>query len=554
MKHLSAGAFSGMVLNRTLLTLADIMTCETIGDGAFMRNRARRASALAFACLLLFSFLLISPVSSAAQTPARSYSVLVQVQDAGGHPVPDVLLTAAIPKGDFNKNINDTLNHTQEGFSDAAGRWRTTLRLSAGETTPPSALLTAYTPYWSASAPPQPMPKTSGDEISYTFVIPQNLATYRVRTLDYQNQPISGVQVRLFSPYSIIRASDSGGLVFFRLPPNSSVTGQVESGNSSQNFTFPSVSDSDQALEVPIQLPLRHPVPNPYNATFNYSAQILESSGRAWSNQPIGIEVGRMRWTFVSDKTGSIYLRQFPYESINLTWIIYNYTYRQEVNLSRPMPVIRTPLLLTIAAYAPIPLGDSCYRMLVNVTDPRNHPLLQVNAKPVSGDDLIPFSLDHEETINGSLQFSRVLCVDTESTFDIIASNPFERAVLQVHLQAADAPPPAVSIYAREPPPKAATKTAVSKEDQKKLELVLLLVYVLVMLVVLFVAVRFRGVLLYYFQSILRFTYTSMRKKPSFSEETGEEGAAGSKGAQGRGADAKNQQGTKPPEQKKPVK
>ncbi len=264
-------------------------------------------------------------------------------------------------------------------------------------------------------------------------------------------------------------------------------------------------------------VPLRHPVPLDIPQTFNWSVQILDSSGRPLGEQPVELGVGRSRWTFITSNDGFVHFRNLPYERVNLSWVIYNYTYRQEIVMSRAPSLIRTQQLLTLSAFAPEPLGDSCYRVSVNVTDPRHHPLLQVIARPLSGTGQLLFSLDKAVALGDVLQFTRVLCVETDTTFEVAASNPFERAVLQIQLRFTDLPPPNANIYARPPPPELVQSTALSA-DRRKAELLLILVYILVVLAVIFLVMRFRIIVLYYFQSIMRFVYTSYRKKPELGE------------------------------------
>ena len=491
--------------------------------GAQMLSMSR-ASAITFTLLLLLSCALAvtAPViTSASQAPAtslpaRSYPILVNVQDADGHPVPDVLVMASIPSGAFSKDVIDLTNHTQEGFTDAAGRFRTTLRLAENETTPPSATLSAYTPYWSAAAPPQTLPKTPGEEISYTFQISQPLATYRLRALDYQGGPVQGITVRLVKPYFVVRQTDSNGLVSFRLPPNSAAAGQVEIDGSYQPFVFnASAAGATQEIQMPV--PLRHPLPLNISGEFNWSVQILDASGSPLGSQPIVLEVGRSRWTYLSDNGGFIHLRNLPYGRVNLSWVIYNYTYRQEVSLERAPAVIRSPQLLTMTVSPPEPLGESCYRVIVNVTDPRHNPLLQVSARPVLGASQVLFTLDKKVALGSVLQFTRVLCVQADTTFEVTASNPFERAVLEVQLKVTDLQPPSAEIYAR-PPPVEATAPQAAAADRRKEELLLILVYVLIILAVLFLLMHFHVLVLYYFQSIVRFVYTAYRKPPTLGD------------------------------------
>ncbi len=500
-----------------------LMSPSNAPDGTMGRMPAcSRAGATAFVFLLLLSFALASSILMAAAPaataflPVRSYPVLVNVVDADGHPVPDVLVMASLPIGDFNKEISNLTNHAQEGFTDAAGRWRTTLRLAENETTPPSATLRAYAPYWSAAAPPQTLPNPD-DEISYTFQIDLSLATYRVRAIDYQGGPMPGIAVRLNKPYFVLLQTDSDGLVSFRLPPNSGVAGQVEIGGNYEPFVFNgSVAGATQGLQVPI--PLRQPLPFQVPQEFNWSVQILEASGTPLDSQPIQIESGSSRWTYLSDNAGFIHLRELPYDRVNLSWVIYNYTYRQEVRLDRAPAVIRTQQLLTMAADSPEPLGDSCYRVSVNVSDPRHHPLLKVGARPLSGAGQILFTLDREVELGQVLQFTRVICVQADTTFEVTASNPFERAVLEVQLKVTDLPPPTANVYAR-PPPTVVTQAGAASADRRKAELLLILVYVLIVLALIFLLMRFRTLVLYYFQSIVRFVYTSYRHKPELDDQ-----------------------------------
>lgn len=107
-------------------------------------------------------------------------------------------------------------------------------------------------------------------------------------------------------------------------------------------------------------------------------------------------------------------------------------------------------------------------------------------------------------------------------TFDVLADNPFEQASLQIQLKSMDEPP-VKSIYTQAPPPGLMVKE-VRPDDSRKVEMVLILFYVFLLLMILFISLRFRGSLLFFLQSISRFTYLSYQDRQARPAKEGKGG------------------------------
>ncbi|VVB57740.1 Uncharacterised protein [uncultured archaeon] len=464
-----------------------------------------RTSCLALALLLLASVLLAQSAPP-APLPARTYIIAAYVEDAAGKPVPDALVLVRLSP----RNGTPASNSTQllEVPTNLAGRARILLPVGLNQSTP-DAYISAYTPYWSSSPSDLNLPDRPTDIFDRSFSVPIELNTYRVRISDRIGNPVPLADVQFTQPYPLYRRTDPNGLAQVRFPPGLPVSGYVQYQGAGQFFTLDNAS-SATAIEQDFNLPLARRI-NAWNQSFDWSAQLSDAMGRPLLTQPIALVSDYQNWTYLTDRDGRLYLRALPGENITLEWTGYNFTYRFPLNISRASTRLQMPLLINISDPAKDNLGDSCYRILINVTDRRKSPYLQVQARPINGSGALPFTLDKSVPLANQtgVQFTRILCVDTDTAFDIIAQNPYEQAQLQIQLKTAENFVPSVSsAYTQPPPPSLFVKSA-ARSTGDKIEIILILIYILFGLIALFMAMRFKQLLLYYAQSILRFTYIS---------------------------------------------
>ena len=483
-----------------------------------------RAACLLFALLLFSSALLAAAVP--VSLPARTYIITAEVADSGGKPVPNALVLVSLSNASAPANASQA--RVLEALTSLTGRARILVSVGTNQSTP-SASLNVYLPYWSSAPTDLSLPDRPVDVFDRNFTLPFALNTYRIRLNDQIGNPVPLAEVQFMQPYPLYGKTDANGLVQVRLPPDRPVNGYIQFQGTGQLFSFGSLPLSSSAIEKDFGMPFAGRVQS-WNDSFDWSPQLLDAMGRPLVLQPVDIRSGSQNWSYLSDREGRLFLRELPFENLTLETTSYNFTYRFPLNISRAGPRLQMPLLIHISDPAKDVLGDSCYRIRMNVTDQRQSPNLQVQARPINGSGTLPFTLDQAVPLSNrsGVQFTRILCVDVDTTFDIVAQNPFEQVDLQIQLKTTDNfVPPATSVYAQAPPAGLFDKTA-AKSDTGRIEIILLLVYVFFGLIAIFFAVRFKHLLLYYGQSILRFTYTFYKSRKSGPSPGGE--GAGPKG------------------------
>jgi len=475
-------------------------------------------------CLVLAIFLFMLAGAWAAELPLRSYTIGVTVRDSSGKLVPDALVMIRAFNQSGTVANADLLNYSRlyEAYTNPSGY--ATLRIIAGfNQSTPLAVMSVYTPYWSSGAITLTLPDRSSVQ-EQTITLPLPLNTYTVRVWDVNQNPVPQASVYLQQPFVLGKATDINGLVVFRLPANVNVSGYVRYMNKEQKFAFEHVNQSDTPWETALRVPLRDAARPAINRTYDLTLLLYDSMGRPLDRAAVVISTNESNWTFVTDRNGYLYMRGWPSQKINLSWTSFNYTYNFEVNISRPPISLRMPMLINISNPISEALGDSCYRISLNVSDKRQHPSLRVVARAANGAGVIPFSMDKIVKLenNSGLQFSRVLCVESDMAFDVLADNPFEQASLQIQLKSMDEAP-VKSIYTQLPPPGLLNKDKKS-DDSRKVELVLVLFYVFLLLMVLFISLRFKGSLMFILQSISRFTYLSYQDRQASRPPKGVKG------------------------------
>ncbi|MCL6088959.1 MAG: hypothetical protein M1530_02210 [Candidatus Marsarchaeota archaeon] len=399
-----------------------------------------------------------------------------------------------------------------ETQTTGAGRARILLSVGANQSAP-AAYLSVYTPYWSSAPKALNLPEIPADAIVQEVTMPLTLDTYRIRVSDAQGNPIPQARVQLLEPFPMVDFTDANGLMQTRLPAGSTVEGHVFYQRNAEAFSFGNKTDASGIHEIGMFAPFRKQA-KAWNESWGWDVRLFDSMGRPLVLEDVRLSSGGLNWTYRADRDGWVHAREIPNASINFSWTGYNYNYSFIINLNSAGSKLQMPLLIRVSDPVKAELGDSCYRIDLNVTDARRDPSLQVSARSSLGGGALPFTLDKTVQLqnNSGVRFSRILCVEQDTGFEIAASNTFERTALQIQLKVTASAAPVAAIYTKPPPPGVMEKSK-AVEDPRRLETALILVYVLFALVVVLLAVHFKNRLIYYAQSILRFTYTSYKDR-----------------------------------------
>ncbi|MFH1306623.1 MAG: hypothetical protein ABIH83_03130 [Candidatus Micrarchaeota archaeon] len=459
----------------------------------------------AFKAVFALFFLFLSGALFAVE---ESVDLIVVVYDGEGHVVSDVQVVA-----NYQELINETIENVyDEGFTDVGGRWETIIYFTENSTPSDYMQLEAYSPYWSSEMLRVRIPKKEPREIYANFSMPFIFDTYRVRVLNEEGTPMSGIKVRIFQPIFLEKKTSSNGIAQFRLPSRSLVNGRVEHSGFMEEFEFlpPDINETKRSFFISINYPFTTPKLVDSNKSYNWTVQMYESTGKVLSDHLFTIKAGNYTIIYRTDSIGYLRIFDVSYEQINLSWEIYNYTYTKTFNLSQNLSdKLISKQLLKIHDPSIIHLGESCYRVEVNITDPRKGVMKQVVAKAEDGNQTLALTLEQNQTFNQShIRFYRIFCVVEDTRFDIVATSPYENATLTIQLlKSTYVKPPPGGITEEEIPEEVTKKI----EEERKTEIIIILVEALVLLIVAYFLMKFRGSAFYFLQSILRFAYFTLR-------------------------------------------
>lgn len=443
----------------------------------------------------------------------------VFVTDQSGSIVPDALVIVDYQA--LTSNSKEVVQKTARGFTETNGKWSATLTFEDSVTPQSYAHLRVITPLWSSEEKKLRI-TTDGKEATTNFKVPIEYKTYHVRVERSNKRPLKGSTVRIDSPFFQSRVTDATGLATFRFPKGLIVSGHVEYAGMSQEFSFlEEQTKSDEKTET---IDVRHPFSNPKKLddapTYDYSTTLLDSNNSILANHPVLIETDQTINTYLTDTYGTLELSNIPQKDIRIHWSLYNFIHHLDVDLEDPPNELKTPSMLKIDTPQIIHLGESCYKVEVNITDLRDGTIKSVEAFAEDSNDSLVMTVDLKQNINKSvLLFYRVFCVNKDTNFNIRASGPHESASIRIKLlKDVRSMPKNITedAAAKQPNEKMLDdvweKTTKKKEDDGKIQMVVIFVEILVLLVVLFLVVHFRDFTIYVLQSILRFAYYFIRR------------------------------------------
>ncbi len=471
------------------------MTHDRYGELESLRGKAMAL----FGIFLLAYMLLVAPGWAA---PSTGVNVFFAVNDSEGHAMPDAMV---LVNYQTNGSVPE-LDGTRQGFTDVAGLASTALSFAPNARVPGYAYASAYTPFWSSDRLTLRIHESGDQRIEANFTVPLAFDTYRL-SVEQNGTPVPGATVRMLEPMFAAKRTDQDGVAQFRFPRGGRVHGQVESGGGAQEFAFEAGNGSQpQIFNQTIGIPFENSTLNAANESRTFSVQMFDSASNLLTNKPFNVSAPGVEDTYFSDSNGIIYLREVPYDSLNMTWILHNTTYNTTIDTGRAPARIDTPVLLKIQPPDIASLGDDCYRIQINITDPRPDAIEQVVAKAKDSQDQLPFVMESSRAGPDSLNFQRVICVVEDTQFYISAADQYEEASMQIQLLKNNKRPeasPAVAFVIDRVPPVERKNI----EDKIKVEYAVILAELLGFLVAIYVMLRFKNVAMYYLQMAIRAAY-----------------------------------------------
>jgi len=448
-----------------------------------------------------------------------SAQLKVDVVDKSDHVVSDAYVIANYQELIDGKLVNKQIT----GMTDTGGSFDTTIFFEKNSTPASHMFIQIYHPYWASQSLRTVIPKTEQKLIEQKVKLPFEFETYRIRVSSEDGSALNAVSAQLLYPFFISKKTEANGIVQFRVPKGITPYGRLERNGEYQQFDFQ--QDSQKTNFLSLQYPFSNPQPLISDKKYNLELQIYDSLNEVLSSYPVIASINGSNATYFSDSQGNLRIFDIPQSNLALHWRLFSHTYSKDYNLEEAIPKrLVSDQLLKIHSPSILHLGESCYRVEVNITDPREGALKQVVAKALDGNKTIAITLEQNQTINKTyISFNRIFCVAEDTTFDITASSPYENTTLTIKLlKAPDALIP-------EPPPFIDTDGVTGQgvpdfvkeqaEEQKKTELLVILIELLIFLVVLYLAIKFRQHLFYYMRAILRFVYLFaapfIRKKDS---------------------------------------
>ncbi len=429
----------------------------------------------------------------AAQMKAE---LLAVVQDSEGKPVPDAEVMIF-----YRQNASiAALDGYIDGVTDSRGQWRGSITYDRGNVSELYAQVEAYSPYWASERLQARLPQSPAELVEISFAMPLTLSTYRVTAQGPDGVGAPGIAVWSERPFFNSKLTDVSGVAQFRYPEGMKFEGYAFHGGLRK-----AISIMPQAGEPISELTLAVPFVNAEQgaapANNQLSAVMLTYEGRILPSQEFEVSPPLPAIVIKSDSFGFIRMRGIPYKYINVSWMRDGYRYVQLIDVSAPMQEIRQPSLLRISPPSIASLGEGCYKVQVIASDPRPLSTPQVSAKQGNESAKIYFNLDQEIALGaGTVSFSRILCVQEDTSFDVTAGNRFENNTVKIQLRKYVAPAEAAPSSA----PMPAAQETKGTEDSR-LEIVVLLLLLLSTLAFIYIVLHFRGHAIYVWQSLTRF-------------------------------------------------
>ena len=309
----------------------------------------------------------------------------------------------------------------------------------------------------------------SSDLKQIGFVLPITLTNVSITVYDAENWTLEGAVVTLTgsdlqkttstdgkADFSFPSSTPFSGFVFY----NNTLAGQFSSSNAL-------AGNGTQAISVHIPyLSPRHDINASKHGKLIFKFLFTEVNGSAMPGQAVSFSYLGKVSNATTDQSGMASFTADRNGSIGISMAKYGYTYAYSLNatvqsganasigqsggniiftengtnVQANVTVALYPLLL-INSLEPSKLGENCFSVYANVSDPRTSLPMQVQMSQAAIDPPSAFSNVQTLLDDSGLYYSS-LCINSSMRLKVVASNRFERAESAIRLNYTAPPPP----------------------------------------------------------------------------------------------------------------
>lgn len=378
----------------------------------------------AFAIFAFFMLLASQPAFA-----LWSQVVHVTVVDANNVPVKYASVTIL-----YQKSAPDsTADGREQGQTDEEGSFSAALSNSVPSSQEKKSYSVSISTYYWAGSNSQFEVDNSGQK-NLRLPIPFELENVTIRASPPENLPPSSQATIYGSPVS---EPFLNGASVLSVPKGLRFSGYVVSGANRKLFFSDSASaDKEGHRSISVI------IPDSWQPDTGQGPQqakriiapltFFSPDGVPFANQPITYYYRGRQQTSTTDANGQASFDAFSGIPINMTMVVDEHELSIVYTPNSSMPdTIRLPHLLAIEPLVPTREGENCYRITVNVSDPRKQLPLQVGFTSNDGKTTSNLTASTDEL--GRL-FVRP-CVKSNTTISVRASNKYDVAEASVNLE-----------------------------------------------------------------------------------------------------------------------
>lgn len=436
-----------------------------------------------------------------------SSDIFVNIYDKNKIPLENVYIQLT-----YLEFVNQTLvTKTIAGLTDQNGQWIGKLELDFNSTPSNYLFLYYYHPHTSGTKTLHFNPYSKSS--FYDIELPLEVFVHRIGVFQ-SNRPVFGAHVWFLRPYVHYSQTDKNGYSVVRFPSDTKVEGFIIYQNHSTFFDFFSNESTNIKINYPFFYPLKI---NFSNSVFNITKIYLSTSDKKpFAYKPIIISFNDLGFnsTYITDSFGVVYL---PFSPTNNLTIFYFYgdqilSSSFEISNSSQNFKLNIPKLLTIGSPTITYIGESCYNVQVEISEPRRGIVQKVYAKALESNDTYILTIEQKQVLNKTkLFFYKIFCVLNDTYFDIFAQSPYENTSIRIQLLKPEEEPKLVLENIKEDPIPSSLKRKL--QEAQRTELIILLLELALILFIIFLFLKFKKYVFFVFQSIIQFFYFYFKKK-----------------------------------------
>ncbi|VVB99696.1 Bacterial Ig-like domain (group 1) [uncultured archaeon] len=298
---------------------------------------------------------------------------------------------------------------------------------------------------------------------SFSFTVPFELRQLGVKVSDAEGIAVDGAHVYLENGTDVLQSGATGatGVALFSVPYGIPVAGYASYGGVSQIFNG---SENGSAIDIYVQLPARIAPPGGNAAGSGGSVLTLTVMGKEGTRlpgQPVQFSYNGSNTTAYADSNGLVSYSINGSGNVSVASGRYEYVYREIYSVSgNTSKTLLLGHLLAINSFDKTPDGTGCYKLFVNVTDPRNN--LPIDVRISRYGPAANLSLPIAPDENGLL-VSRI-CITEDTQVKAVAVNKYDSAEAVLDLPYLKAQPPVKNVTIT------GAKTVISAQQQGELD------------------------------------------------------------------------------------